>query len=42
MNKEIIIGIPLRDFDDTMTRIYNKLIHNEIIQLLKQMFLNIV
>ncbi len=42
MDKEIIIGIPLRDFDDPMTRLSNKLSLNERIQLLKQMFVNIV
>ena len=42
MDKEIIIGIPVRDFNDPMTRLSNDLSLDERIELMKNMFVNII
>ncbi len=42
MDKELIIGVPVRGFDNPMTRLSNDLSLNERIKLMKYMFLNIV
>ena len=42
MDKEIIIGIPVRDFSDPMTRLSNDLSLDERIKLMKYMLLNII
>tara|TARA_B100001996_G_scaffold323438_1_gene268612 strand:- start:30 stop:638 length:609 start_codon:yes stop_codon:yes gene_type:complete len=42
MDKEFIIGIPIRDFNDPMTRLSNDLSLNKRVELMKHMFLNIV
>ena len=42
MDKNFIIGIPLRDFRDPMTRLSSDINLDERINLMKHMFLNIV
>ena len=42
MDKNFIIGIPVRDFENPMTRLSNALNNEERIELSKSMFLNIV
>ena len=42
MDKNFIIGIPVRDFENPMTRLSNTLNKEERIELSKSMFLNIV
>ena len=42
MDKNFIIGIPLRDFIDPMTRLSSDINLDERINLMKHMFLNIV
>ena len=42
MDKNFIIGIPLRDFSDPMTRLSNDISLDIRINLIKHMFLNIV
>ncbi len=42
MDKNFIIGIPVRDFENPMTRLSNSLNKEERIELSKSMFLNIV
>ena len=41
MDKEFIIGIPLRDFRDPMTRLSNELSLNKRVELMQHMLLNI-
>jgi len=42
MDKEFIIGIPVRDFSDPMTRLSNDLSLNKRVELMKFMLINIV